>query len=186
MKSQYWPELKPFLSLFVSWKNPCYLWLYFSRECVFICYLFPLEHETRSVKFFCFVTPKSCVCNNINWEIKSNSARKIRNFSFLINFTSHAIKRRQHSIERDVDLHVIIECLRKNADTLRPKEANNHRDLQIILKLLFSRQQERRAWIIPTKSLRVTQQMLVLGSSAWKCSMAVSDNDNTILILFSG
>ena len=186
MKSQYWPELKTFLSIFVSWKNPRYLWLFFSRECVFICYFFPLEHETRSVKFFCLVTPKSCVCNNINWEIKSNSARKIRNFSFLINFTSHAIKRRQHSIERDVDLHVIIECLRKNADTLRPKEANNHRDLQIILKLLFSRQQERRAWIIPTKSLRVTQQMLVLGSSAWKCSMAVSDNNNTILILFSG
>ena len=105
MKSQYWPELKTFLSIFVSWKNPCYLWIFFSRECVFICYLFPLEHETRSVKFFCFVTPKSCVCNNINWEIKSNSARKIRNFSFLINFTSHAIKRRQHSIERDVDLH---------------------------------------------------------------------------------
>ena len=113
MKSQYWPELKTFLSIFVSWKNPCYLWLYFSRECVFICYLFPLEHETRSVKFFCFVTPKSCVCNNINWEIKSNSARKIRNFSFLINFTSHAIKRRQHSIERDVDLQVVMECLKK-------------------------------------------------------------------------
>ena len=62
--------------------------------------------------------------------------------SFLINFTSHAIKLRQHSIERDVDLHVVI-------------------------------------------SLRVTQQMLVLRSSAWKCSMAVSDNDNTVLILFS-
>ena len=29
--------------------------------------------------------------------------------SFLINFTSHAIKRRRHSIERDVDLHVVIE-----------------------------------------------------------------------------
>ena len=131
---------------------------FLKRMCFYL--LFPLEHETRSVKFFCFVTPKSCVCNNINWEIKSNSARKIRNFSFLINFTSHAIKRRQHSIERDVDLHVIIECLRKNADTLRPKEANNHRDLQIILKLLFSRQHEQRAWIIPTESLRVTQQML--------------------------
>ena len=65
--------------------------------------------------------------------------------SFFMNFTSHAIKRRQHSIERDVDLHVVIECLRKNADTLRPKEANNHRDLQIILKLLFSRQHEQRA-----------------------------------------
>ena len=29
--------------------------------------------------------------------------------SFFINFTSHAIKRRRHSIERDVDLHVVIE-----------------------------------------------------------------------------
>ena len=28
---------------------------------------------------------------------------------FLINFTSHAMKRRRHSIERDVDLHVVIE-----------------------------------------------------------------------------
>ena len=37
----------PFLSLFVS-ENPRHLWLYFSRKCVFICYLFPLEHETRS------------------------------------------------------------------------------------------------------------------------------------------
>ena len=33
--------------------------------------------------------------------------------SFLKNFTSHAIKRRQHSIEIDVDLHVVIECLKK-------------------------------------------------------------------------
>ena len=31
----------------------------------------------------------------------------------LMNFTSHAIKHRQHSIERDVDLHVVIECLKK-------------------------------------------------------------------------
>ena len=35
-----------FLSLFVL-ENPRHLWLYFSRKCVFICYLFPLEHETR-------------------------------------------------------------------------------------------------------------------------------------------
>ena len=65
--------------------------------------------------------------------------------SFLINFTSHAIKLRQHSIERDVDLHVVKECLKKKVDTLRSKEANNHRDLQIIMKLLSSRQQEQRA-----------------------------------------
>ena len=30
-------------------------------------------------------------------------------------WTSHAIKRRQHSIYRDVDLYVVIECLRKYA-----------------------------------------------------------------------
>ena len=29
-------------------------------------------------KFFCFVTPKNCVCDNINCEIKSNYAREIR------------------------------------------------------------------------------------------------------------
>ena len=37
---------------------------FLKRMCFYL--LFPLEHETRSVKFFCFVTPKSCVCNNIN------------------------------------------------------------------------------------------------------------------------
>ena len=42
-----------FLSLFVS-ENPRYLWLYFSRECVFICYLFPLDHENRSWQVFLF------------------------------------------------------------------------------------------------------------------------------------
>ena len=63
--------------------------------------------------------------------------------------------------------------MKKNTDTLRSKQANNHRDPQIILKLLSSRQHEQRAWIIPTESLRVTQQILVLWSSAWKCSMAV-------------
>ena len=63
--------------------------------------------------------------------------------SFFINFTSHAIKRRRHSIERDVDLHVVLE--KKNADTFRLKQANNHRDLQIILKLLYSKQHEQRA-----------------------------------------
>ena len=35
--------------------------------------------------------------------------------------------------------------LQKNADTLQSKQANNHRDLQIILKLLSSRQHEQRA-----------------------------------------
>ena len=35
---------------------------------------------------------------------------------------SHAIQRRQHSIERDVDLHVVIECL-KIADILRSKQS---------------------------------------------------------------
>ena len=37
----------------------------------------------------------------------------------LKNFTSHAIKHRKHSIERDVDLHVVKECLKKNADNFR-------------------------------------------------------------------
>ena len=69
----------------------------------------------------------------------------ISTVSFLINFTSHAIKLRQNSIERGVDLHVVIECLKKNIVTLRSKEANNHKDLQIIMKLLSSRQQEQHA-----------------------------------------
>ena len=104
-----------------------------------------------------------------------------QNISGLIvmNFTSHVIKRRQHLIEKDEDLHAVIEW-KKNCYTLRSKQANNHRDLQITPKLLSSRQHEQRAWIIPTESLRVMQQMLVWRSSAWKCSMAVSDNDNTI------
>ena len=33
--------------------------------------------------------------------------------SFSINFISHAIKCRQHSIERDVDLYVVTECFKK-------------------------------------------------------------------------
>ena len=49
----------------------------------------------------------------------------------------------QHSIERDVDLPVVIECL-KIADILRSKQANTHRDLHNILKLLSSRQHEQR------------------------------------------
>ena len=65
--------------------------------------------------------------------------------SFLMNFTSHAIKRRQHSIERDVDLHVVKECLEKKNNALRSKQANNYRGLQIVLKLLSSRQHEQRA-----------------------------------------
>ena len=99
---------------------------------------------------------------------------------FVMNLTSHVIKHRQHLIERDEDLHAVIEWKNKKSYTLRSKQANNHRDLQITPKLLSSRQHEQRAWIIPTESLRVTQQMLVWRSSAWKCSMAVSDNDNTI------
>ena len=85
---------------------------------------------------------------------------------FLINLTSHANNRRRLNRKR-----CRFTCSnRKKSDTLRSKQANKHRDLQIILKLLSSRQHEQRAWIIPTESLRVTQQMLVLQSSAWKCS----------------
>ena len=65
---------------------------------------------------------------------------------FLINLTNHANNRRRHSIERDVDLHVVIEKKnkQKNSNTLRSKQANKHRGLQIILKLLSSRQHEQR------------------------------------------
>ena len=84
-----------------------------------------------------------------------------------MNFASNAIKRRQHSIERDVDVE--IECF-KNAILLRSKRANNHGDLENILKLLSS------IYIHATGVWR---------SSAWKCSLAASADDNTILILFS-
>ena len=62
-----------------------------------------------------------------------------------MNFTSHVIKRRQHSIEKDENLHAVIELKKKNCYTLRSKQANNHRDLQITPKLLSSRQHEQRA-----------------------------------------
>ena len=94
---------------------------------------------------------------------------------------SHAIQRRQHLIERDVYLHAVTECL-KIEDILRLKQVNTHRYLQNILKLFSSRQREQRPRIIPTKSLRVTPQILFWRSSTWKCSMAVSDNDNNILV----
>ena len=71
----------------------------------------------------------------------------------------------------------------EKCNTLRSKQANKHRDLQNILKLSSSTQHKQRL-INSTKSLRVTQQMLIWRSSAWKCLMAVIDNDNAILILF--
>ena len=58
---------------------------------------------------------------------------------------SYAIQHQQHLIERDVDLHVVLECLKKRAGILRSKQSISHRDLQNILKLLFSRQHEQRA-----------------------------------------
>ena len=55
----------------------------------------------------------------------------------------HAVKRRQHSIWRDVDLYVAIECLKKKCRHFMIAASNhNRRDLQIILKLLSSRQHE--------------------------------------------
>ena len=38
--------------------------------------------------------------------------------SFSINFISHAIQCRQHSIERDVDLYVVTECFKKKMQIL--------------------------------------------------------------------
>ena len=73
---------------------------------------------------------------------------------------SHAIQRRQYSIERDVDLHVVIECLKKKCRYLTIEQANTQRYLQNILKLLSSRQHEQPLCKIPTKSLRVTPQIL--------------------------
>ena len=86
---------------------------------------------------------------------------------FLINLNSHANNRRRLNRKR---CRFTCNNRKKNSDTLRSKQANKHRDLQVILKLLSSRQHEQRAWLILTESLRVTQQMLVLQSSAWKCS----------------
>ena len=60
----------------------------------------------------------------------------------LINFTSHAIKRRQHSTERDVDLHLVIKCVKKLRILYDRSKQINIRDLQNILKLLSSREHE--------------------------------------------
>ena len=35
---------------------------------------------------------------------------------------SYAIQHQQHLIERDVDLHVVLECLKKRAGILRSKQ----------------------------------------------------------------
>ena len=74
---------------------------------------------------------------------------------------SHAI---QHSNtrSRDVDLRVVIECL-KIADILRSKQANTHRDLQNILKLLSSRQHEQRPWIYYQKVFGSRHRFILAG-----------------------
>ena len=93
---------------------------------------------------------------------------------FLGHSVSHAVQHRQHSTKRDVNLHVVKECL-KNADIIRLKPANTNRDLQNIRKLLSRRQHEQRPWIIPMKSLRVTPQMLI-----WRNSSTVVEFDRAI------
>ena len=47
MKSQHRPELKPFLTLFVS-GTPAIYYFISQEKSIFICHLLPLEHETMS------------------------------------------------------------------------------------------------------------------------------------------
>ena len=102
-----------------------------------------------------------------------------------LNFRSHAIKRRERSIERGVNLYVVIEYLKKNADTSRSKQANNSRDLQIILKLLSCRQL---AWTTRLNNFhgKPSRHATDVGFAnlCMEMLMVVSDNDNTILIYF--
>ena len=58
---------------------------------------------------------------------------------FLINLTSHANNRRRLNRKR-CRFKCSNRIKKKNSDTLRSKQANKHRDLQIILNFLSSRQ----------------------------------------------
>ena len=68
-----------------------------------------------SFKFMVFAYENNWLCLGIfhKEEFAGSPPVKILLAHSLINFTSHAIKRQQHSIEGDVDLHVVIKCLKK-------------------------------------------------------------------------
>ena len=71
--------------------------------------------------------------------------------------------------------------LEKREDILRSRQADSYRDLQNIVKFLSSRQHEQRKVFGSRCTSLCTCQFW--RSSARKCSMAVSVNDNTILVL---
>ena len=64
-------------SITICFKEPLlFITLFLKIMCFYLLFI---SIRTRSPhKFFCFVTPKNCVCDNISWKIKSSYAREIR------------------------------------------------------------------------------------------------------------
>ena len=87
--------------------------------------------------------PQKQLALSTDFFIKVKFAGSLLIKVFLGHSVSHAVQHRQHSTKRDVNLHVVKECL-KNADIIRLKPANTNRDLQNIRKLLSRRQHEQR------------------------------------------
>ena len=111
------------LSLTTCFKEPLlFITLFLKRTCfylLFICYLLLLEHETRARYDFCIVTPKSCVRDNINWEIKSNYAREIREINPSLNYENlyFFVVKRNHFKLAYIVVYFHLICLSKELVT---------------------------------------------------------------------
>ena len=111
------------LSLTTCFKEPLlFITLFLKRNCfylLFICYLLLLEHETRARCDFCIVTPKSCVRDNINWEIKSNYAREIREINPSLNYENlyFFVVKRNHFKLAYIVVYFHLICLSKELVT---------------------------------------------------------------------
>ena len=111
------------LSLTTCFKEPLlFITLFLKRTCfylLFICYLLLLEHETRARYDFCIVTPKSCVRDNINWEIKSNYAREIREINPSLNYENlyFFVVKRNHFKLAHIVVYFHLICLSKELVT---------------------------------------------------------------------
>ena len=111
------------LSLTTCFKEPLlFIPLILKRTCfylLFICYLLLLEHETRARCDFYIVTPKSCVRDNINWEIKSNYAREIREINPSLNYENlyFFVVKRNHFKLAYIVVYFHLICLSKELVT---------------------------------------------------------------------
>ena len=85
---------------------------------LFVIYLL-LEHETRARCDFYIVTPKSCVRDNINWEIKSNYAREIREINPSLNYENlyFFVVKRNHFKLAYIVVYFHLICLSKELVT---------------------------------------------------------------------